>query len=81
MLILDTGRPTNQYRYQHPVEPDCWRIVDYADSPRPYGTRYTLEALNIAEMRIVGYPVCSNDLDVIRHAAIQHGLRGVRGFI
>ena len=81
MLILDTGYPTNRYRRAHPAKVDCWRLVDYADSERPFGTRYTLEAINIREMRVVGYPVASETLNAIFNFAIQNGLRGVRGFI
>ena len=78
MLILDTGQITNKLASEIPRTPDCWRIVDYADSERTFGTQYTFEALNIAEARIVGYPVCYNVLSPIIHFALVNGLRGVR---
>ena len=81
MIILDTGHATRGLTRKYPGKVDCWRIVDYGDSQRPFSTRYTFEALNITDARIVGYPACSNDLDEIRYIAISNGLRGVRQFI
>ena len=81
MLILDTGQMTKKLASEIPGTPDCWRIVDYADSERKFGTRYTWEAINISESRIVGYPICDNVLSPIIHFALVNGLRGVRGVV
>ncbi len=81
MIILDTGKITNKLASEIPGNPDCWRIVDYADSERKFGTRYTWEAINISESRIVGYPICDNVLSPIIHFALVNGLRGVRGVV
>ena len=62
-----------------PGNPDCWRIVDYANSEQKFKTQYTFEALSSAEMRIVGYPLCYNVLSPIVHFVLVNGLRGVRG--
>ena len=79
MLILDTGKTTKKLASETPGNPDCWRIVDYADSEWTFGTQYTFELLNSSEMRIVGHRVCFNFLSPILHFALVNGLRGVRG--
>ena len=81
MLILDTGQMTKELASEIPGNPDCWRIVDYADSERTFGTQYTFETIKISEGRIVGYPICYNVLSPIIHFAMIHGLCGVRGVI
>ena len=81
MIILDTGKMTKKLANTLPGKADCWRIVDYADSEQTFGTQYTFEALNTAEQRIVGYPVCFNFLSPILHFALVNGLRGVRGVV
>ena len=78
MLIIDTGQMTKKLTSEIPGNPDCWRIVDSADSERTFGTQYTFEAINSAEARIVGYPICDNVLSPIIHFALVNGLRGVR---